>query len=262
MMIQRRVLAAAAIALVSKGVSADRRSTARPYVANEIVTLRASPGIESAIAFGPDERIENIAVGNSATWDVNANKRANVVFVKPAKARARTNMTVITSDHIYLFDLVSASPSVSVYMMRFTYPDAPKPAPMVTPTAAKALADTSPPPKPKTLVPMLNYAWRASGEKRLLPASYFDDGASTFLRWQSEANLPAILVRGPNGSEGPINYTVQGDYIVVEGVPAQLILRSGRQVATLSPLARRPTAVAQTSTADPVAALTAERSEQ
>ncbi|MCA1657726.1 MAG: TrbG/VirB9 family P-type conjugative transfer protein, partial [Verrucomicrobiaceae bacterium] len=91
----------------SGAASADPRYSARPFVANEIVTLHAKPGIESAVAFAPDEHIENIAVGNSASWEVNPNKRANVVFVKPTKTRApRTNMTVITNQRTYLFDLV------------------------------------------------------------------------------------------------------------------------------------------------------------
>jgi type IV secretion system protein VirB9 len=237
-----------AATVTPQAASADPRFTARAYVANEIVTLHSSPGIESAIAFAPDERIENIAVGNSTNWDVNPNKRANVVFVKPARARVRTNMTIITSQRTYLFDLVSSSPAASVYMMRFTYPDAPKAVPAAVPGVVK-LADADRPAVQKPAPLELNFAWRSAGEKRLLPVSYFDDGASTFLHWDKDANLPAILIRGPDGAEGPVNFTVKGDYIVVEGVPAQLVLRSGKQVATLTPTRRAVAAPTQTAEA-------------
>lgn len=236
--------------------SADPRFRSRSYVKNEIVTLAGKPGIESAVAFGPDERIENIAVGNSSKWDVNPNKRANVIFFKPSAARARTNMTVITNEHTYLFDLVSSASGNPVYMLQFTYPDLPKPPPVAVPPGTAVAAAPPVQPLPKAAAAALNFAWRASGEKRLLPASIFDDGTSTFLHWSGEAALPAILVRGGDGSEGPVNYTMRGDTVVVEGVPPQIILRSGRQLAALTPV-RRPaptrTAAAETRLPPPLA---------
>lgn len=221
---------------------ADPRFTDRAYSANHIVTLHGRPGIESAIAFAADEKIENIAVGNSAAWAVSPNKRANVIFVKPATARARTNMTVITDQRTYLFDLVASSAGSPVYMLRFSYPDSPRRPPVATPAVATAVAEAAPTPPPRPAPAELNFAWRGAGESRLLPSSYFDDGSSTFLRWTKDITLPAILVRGPDGAEGPVNYTVQGDYVVVEGIPPQLVLRSGKQVATLTPLAHKPPA--------------------
>ena len=257
-MTRTRFLAAAlllAAAGLAGAASADPRFANRLYAANEIVTVHGKPGIESAIAFSADERIENIAVGNSAAWDVNPNKRANVVFVKPATARARTNMTVITDQRTYLFDLVSSSAS-PVYMLHFNYPDAPKRAAAPPPPGATALAvaavPQAQPPRPRPVPADLNFSWRGAGEKRLLPASYFDDGASTFLRWTGDAPLPAILVRAPDGVEGPVNYTVKGDYIVVEGVPAQLVLRSGKEVATLTPVRRPAPVPTTTASADPL----------
>lgn len=234
--------------------AADPRFKNRPYVKNEIVTLAGKPGIESAVAFAPDERIENIAVGNSGKWDVNPNKRANVIFFKPTTARARTNMTVITDQRTYLFDLVSSDAGSPVYMLQFTYPDVPKPARAAVPASTSGnvvalAASASAPALQKPAPAKLNFEWRASGEKRLLPVNCFDDGSSTFLHWQKDVTLPAILVRGYDGTEGPVNYTVKDDYVVVEGVPAQIILRSGRQRAALTPL-RRPASPTETAAAE------------
>ncbi|MEP6982264.1 MAG: TrbG/VirB9 family P-type conjugative transfer protein [Sphingomicrobium sp.] len=235
----------------------DPRFSDRAYAANQIITVHGKPGIESAIAFSPDERIENIAVGNSSAWQVNPNKRANVVFVKPATARARTNMTVITDQRTYLFDLVSSAGGSPVYMLQFRYPDAPKRAPIAAPpSAATAVAVVTQPREP-AIPATLNFGWRGAGEKKLLPASYFDDGSSTFLRWTQDTPLPAILIRNPEGAEGPVNYTVRGDYVVVEGIPAQLVLRSGKQVATLTPLRRLAPAPTVTASATPLQLQTA-----
>ena len=35
------------------------------------------------------------------------------------------------------------------------------------------------------------------------------------------------------GTEGPVNFTVRGDTIVVDGVPRSIVLRSGEDSATL-----------------------------
>lgn len=231
-------------ALLASAAHADPRIATRAYQANAVVIVHGKAGIESTIAFAQDERIENVAVGNSAAWQVTPNKRANLLFVKPAGSRAHTNMTVVTDQHTYLFDLVSAAGVAPVYMLRFSYPDAPI-VPVVIAAAAitpvpqpVAVADPPPPvvatPKPADL----NFAWTAHGDRKLVPQRLFDDGHSTFLSWAKEATLPAILIRSDKGEEGPVNFTVHGDYIVVDGVPTQLILRSGKQMATLSPDAR------------------------
>lgn len=252
---------AALLAIGSAPAHADPRIASRPYEASTVVTLHGKAGIESTIAFGDDERIENVAVGNSAAWQVTPNKRANLLFVKPAGPRAHTNMTVVTDQHTYLFDLVSGA-AAPTYMLRFTYPAAPRPAqaalagPVPTPAAtpdAAALAAAAPVP-PVVNPADLNFAWRAKGDRRLLPDRSFDDGRSTYLQWPKDAALPAILVREAGGQEGPVNYTVKGGTIVVEGVPAEIILRSGRQVATLAPDPRPAAAeppFAQTASARP-----------
>ena len=230
---------------------ADPRITTHFYQPSSIVTLYGRAGIESTIAFADDERIENIAVGNSAAWQVTPNKRANLLFVKPVGPRAHTNMTVITDQRTYLFDLVSSAAASPVYMLRFSYPTPPR-APVAivpaVPEAAVTVAEAVPAPPPSP--PDLNFDWRTRGDKALLPARFFDDGHSTFLQWPKDATLPAILVREANGIEGPVNFTVKGNYIVVEGVPPELILRSGKQMATLaSPPRPAPAAPEPTQTA-------------
>jgi type IV secretion system protein VirB9 len=237
------LLPIALVIVLAAPAIADPRIATHFYQASDVVVLHGHAGIQSTIAFAPDERIENIAVGDSAAWQVTPNKRADLLFVKPANADARTNMTVVTDQRTYLFDLVSSARAPAIYMLRFTYPASPKPAAPIV-----AAADvTTPTPSPKPAEPdpaTLNFAWTRHGDKQLLPSRSFDDGHSTYLAWPHDVALPAILLREPTGAEGPVNYTVHGDYIVVEGVPSQLILRSGKQMATLTaaPRAAQPEA--------------------
>jgi type IV secretion system protein VirB9 len=80
----------------------------------------------------------------------------------------------------------------------------------------------------------LNFAWASAGKRDLLPTRAFDDGEALFLMWPQGVEIPAILIANADGDEGPVNYTTRGDTVVVDGVPAQVILRSGRETATLT----------------------------
>ena len=228
----KSVLLPLAALAASPALATDARIATRFYDPGTIVTVAAKPGIQSTIEFNDDERVENIAIGDSAAWQVTPNKRASLVFVKPMSSPARTNMTVVTDRRTYLFDLTTSPKGGAVYVLRFTYPKPPAPPPVAL--AAATPAPVAPPPTPADL----NFAWVTAGAATLLPRRLFDDGKSTWLAWDKEATLPAILVRDAAGAEGPVNYTVKGDYIVVEGVPAQLVLREGKAMATLTPQVR------------------------
>ena len=70
--------------------------------------------------FARDERIENVAVGDSSAWQITPNRRASLLFVKPPTARSRTNMTVVTDRRTYMFDLVAGDKSTTpVYALKF-----------------------------------------------------------------------------------------------------------------------------------------------
>jgi type IV secretion system protein VirB9 len=199
------------------------------YSPDRVVAIAGHKAIQTMIEFGKDERIENVALGDSAAWQITPNKRANLIFLKPLMAKARTNMTVITDKRRYLFDLYNGGPnSRAIYTVRFIYPEdfhlaapAPKPA--------------APPAEP----PVINTRWDVKGDKAIRPASIYDDGASTFIAWHDTTELPAVLTKGIDGSEGPVNFTVKGEYLVIDGVAPLYILRVGKATATLTNLAPR-----------------------
>ena len=224
---------------------ADPRIATLGYDPSSIAPVNGRVGIQSTIAFAADEHIENVAVGDSASWQVTPNKHANLLFVKPVSATARTNMTVITDKRTYLFDLAVHPKAPPVYVLRFTYPK--------SATPPVTLAAVPPPPVspngPAVSPDALDFAWTSSGVKSLLPGRIFDDGRSTWLQWAKDVPLPAILTRGPEGDEGPMNYSVHGDYVVLDSVPGEIVLRRGKAVARLTS-ARPNAAVVKGGSAD------------
>ena len=56
-----------------------------------------------------------------------------------------------------------------------------------------------------------------------------------------------MLSVAPDGTEGPINYSAKGDYVVIDGVPGRIVLRAGKEIALLDH-GQAPKRVAPTST--------------
>lgn len=227
-----RFSAAAALALLAVAVPAhaDERLVEVRYDAAKVYRVEGKPKVQATIRFGEDEAIENVAVGDSNAWQITPNKRANLLFVKPLLARANTNMTVVTNKRTYLFDLVASPAAQPLYVLSFKYPDAPKDKVHASTQLAQAPAAEN----PATIDPaQINFAWNKSGNEKLLPESIFDDGEATFLTWPEGRSVPAILITDPAGTEGPVNFTVRGNTIVVEGVPPQIVLRAGKERALI-----------------------------
>jgi type IV secretion system protein VirB9 len=224
----------------------DNRLASRPYKSDEVVRIDGKVNVQASIMFDEGESIENVAVGDSESWQITPNKRANLLFVKPLTASARTNMTVVTDKRTYFFDLVASPGATPIYALRFTYADE-KPqlaAVAGTPGAvagASALGTALDPAEQQVLSgeppvdpALLNFAWAKQGAERLYPSRIYDDGSATYVTWPARVPIPAILIRNEKNEEGPVNFAVRGDAIVIDGVPGTIVLRSGRNTATLS----------------------------
>lgn len=225
----------------------DNRLQTLVFDENAVVRIDSKVKVQTTIKFAPDEVIENVAIGDSAAWQVQPNKAQTILFVKPLDPAARTNMTVVTDKRTYLFDLVASPRNSALYVLQFRYPELEKAAEEARlaaaaeaeATAARLAAapeEMAAASDPYAVVDpaKLNHAWASAGTPELLPARAYDDGEAVFLTWPQGVAIPAILVSNEDGVEGPVNFTVRGTTVVVDGVPPQLILRSGRDAATLT----------------------------
>jgi type IV secretion system protein VirB9 len=236
-MIRAVLPVAALVALAAPALADDPRLVETRYDPAKVVRIEGRTNVQATIAFAEDEHIENVAIGDSQSWQVTPNKRANLLFVKPLDPTATTNMTVVTDRHTYLFDLVASPRAKPLYVLRFTYPDEPKQAEAQLATAeAPNAVELAAATDPLAVVDPaeLNFAWEAKGDRKLVPARTYDDGEATYLAWPAGEPVPAILIKDYEGTEGPVNFTVRGNVVVVDGVPREIILRSGKDSATLT----------------------------
>jgi type IV secretion system protein VirB9 len=212
------------------------------YNPRTVTTLRGCAGYQSTLAFAPGEQIENVALGNASVWQAVPNKRSDLLFLKPLLHAGHTNMAVVTDRRRYAFDLIAGDGAAcraghATYDLQFTYP--PDPAPLLAPVAAAAVSLPPPPPSPDADMPapgQRNAAYSFTGTSTNVPMRVFDDGHSTWMRWADNSATPAVYSLGPDRpdrSETLLNYTVKGDYLVVDGISPAFVLRRGRAVAVL-----------------------------
>ena len=194
----------------------DPRIQTVAYNEDQIVLLQGAPGYQITVEFGSDEQIENVAVGDSAAWQVTPNRRGDYLFIKPVQPGVSTNMTVVTTVRTYLFELAplfGPSPQMP-YTLRFSYPagdagSVPGEAP------ANAVAGT----------------YRLSGARALRPSRIADDGRHTYIEWPRDRALPAVYALDSEGRESLVNGAMRDDLFVIDSVAPKLVFRIDQHVA-------------------------------
>lgn len=132
-------------------VASDSRVKTFVFNENDVYSLLTYYGFQSNIEFGPKEKIETVSIGDRAGWQVVPAGRR--LFIRAVADNLHTNMTVVTNERAYQFDLRATNPAELpqeelAYVIRFYYPDDPKnrapataavpAAPMAAPTAPMA----------------------------------------------------------------------------------------------------------------------------
>lgn len=205
----------------------DPRMRVAKYVPEEVVELVGDLGYQMTIQFGDGERIENVSIGDAQGWQVTPNRRADLLFLKPIDKAAPTNMSVVTNQRRYAFEL-RVRPAVPkgaersiIYGLRFDYPP-PPPAP---PSADKAPVKTPP--------QVANASYSYEGSSKALPMRVFDDGKATYFQFAEADDYPAIYALESDKTEAVVNYTVRDGYVVVDQVARGFVLRRGSETTRL-----------------------------
>jgi type IV secretion system protein VirB9 len=197
------------------------------YNPDAVVTITGRLGYELPIEFSLNERIENVSIGDSLSWQVTPNRKGSMIFLKPMQKGNTTSMTVVTDQRIYSFVLTVSdsrgTDSNQMLRLRFLYPAPPPPPP--PPPAAP------PPPAPNPAD--FNFDYKPSGAKELHPVRVFDDGRMTYFQFDAKKNAPAIFALAPDGTEELAPMRVSGPYTVVDITAQSFVLRYGKVNAKL-----------------------------
>lgn len=205
----------------------DARIQTVQYRRDQVVQIAGVPGFQVTIQLAPDEQIQTVAVGDSAAWQVTANKSGNLLFVKATQGGVDTNMTVVTNARFYAFDLVGGGGGTTPYEVRFQYP------------AVEVTEEDQ-----ASALPIKAVAgeYHLSGAKALRPARMSDDGARTFIDWPPDQPLPAVFILDRGGRETLANGNMRGSFYVIDSVHDHLLFRIDRQTARADRWAVEPKA--------------------
>jgi type IV secretion system protein VirB9 len=192
------------------------------YDADAIVPIRGVLGFEMAIEFSAAERVENVSIGDSLSWQVTPNRKATMLFLKPMAKGNATSMTVVTNLRIYSFTLTAVEPRGGndpnqMLRLRFLYPPPPPP-------PKEAVKAQPPPPSPEDF----NFDYAIKGSKALQPVRVFDDGRVTYFQFDTRQDTPALFVLNPDNKEELAETRVTGAYTVVDLTAERFVLRYGK----------------------------------
>jgi type IV secretion system protein VirB9 len=212
----------------------DSRVRVVAYDAEQVIRLRGYVGYQIHFQFAEGESFVNLAAGDNKALDVGY--EANHLVLKPLAEKVATNITVITTRRTYQFDYSATAekPDPSrdevIYSLRFIYPEdeAKKAAETLERERTNArLAATDAFDRPR------NQNYWGCGATAIRPTAAYDDGIQTRLRFAAHGEIPTLYVKNDDESESLVNFTMDGDEVVIHRVARGFVLRRGKLVACL-----------------------------
>lgn len=216
---------------------ADTKLVTFPYDANNTYTILTRPRNITDIALHQDEEVVAMALGDTIQWMVV--EAPGHVFVKPLHPDIATSGTLVTNKRTYQLSLHS-SPEDGKYYQRVTwnYPEllvlraqqASRVKATIDLERAKIESTIV---SPNVSVEKLNFDYEVSGSENWKPSQVFDDGQFTWIRLQKSQDIPAIFSLGKDGKGELVNTNIRGEYIVVQRILPQLLLKLGDKEVTI-----------------------------
>lgn len=206
----------------------EKKFRAYIYNPNDVYRYIGHYTYQGFIEFGENETISTISMGDTTLWLFEY--LGNRLFLKPVAQNADTNMTVITNEKVYHFELTAKiatgiDDKDLIFVVKFIYPD----------EQDKNILQF--PKKPESDEPdmrnlaIYNFNYEFAGEPEIAPVKVFDDGVFTYMQFPKNApEIPAIFSVDSAGFEELVNFRVAGNYMVVERVSSQFTLRNGPSI--------------------------------
>lgn len=215
----------------------DPRVRVVAYDPDQVVQVKGYVGYQIHLEFEPGEHFVNMAAGDNKALDVGS--EGNHLMIKPLAPKVSTNITIITTRHVYHLDYSASSqhPNMAkgtvIYSLRFIYPheEAKRAAAQLDQLRTAERLRTA---EKESDQQQKNMNYWACGDESLRPVAAWDDGVQTYLRFGARSEFPAMYVQHDDESEGVVNFTVlpeERDVVVVHRVARRFILRRGQLIS-------------------------------
>ncbi|MEA3135088.1 MAG: type secretion system protein VirB9 [Gammaproteobacteria bacterium] len=213
----------------------DPRVRVVAYDPEQVIKLHGFVGYQIHFQFAEGETFVNLAAGDNKALDVGY--EANHLVLKPLAEKVATNITVLTNRRVYQFDYSASAARPDpdrqdvIYSLRFIYPQD---------EARKAAEELEQQRMNLKLAGADQDSHRARnsnywgcGAAAIRPASAYDDGVQTRLKFAAHSEFPTLYVKNDDDSESLVNFTVDHDEVVIHRVARGFVLRRGKLAACL-----------------------------
>lgn len=232
---------ASAIEVLKVGLAGDTTDVMPTLTNTRLVTfrytddrsflIRALTGAQVNIEVPEGERIQGFYLSDTEGWEFHVTGDDRRVLVKPLiEGRVNTG-TLITNERSYELTIASVPLGETWFQrVRWEIPSQHQ----VTGhywrgAAAQGAAGAG---DPQLDPGSLNFGYRVKGKADFVPSTVFDDGTRTWIRFDGVQDLPAIFARHGRELE-VVDFSVQGQYVVVPLVAGEFVLRLRRQEVTV-----------------------------
>jgi type IV secretion system protein VirB9 len=208
--------------------SADSRIRTAVYDGNQVYRIHGYVGYEIDLQFEAGEYF--VGIGTGDIEGMSFVSQDNHLFIKPKARKVSTNLTVVTTRRPYQFVYTASSLDSRnengdvIFAVRFSYP--PSHGDVVADGISRMLEQSA-------AGQARNVDYGYCGSPAVKPVAASDNGVHTRLRFAAKAEQPAIFVLNDDGSESLLNFSMDGDDVVIHRVVRQLIVRRGRLVGRI-----------------------------
>lgn len=214
-----------------RGLATDPRIKVVTYDPDNVVEIHTSFGYATTIVLEKGEYVTlDGGMGKKAGWEVVSKPHSNFIIVKPKLENNETNLNFQTNkNRIYSLSLKASDyKRRATFMVRFEYPSQFGNSPFGNRAQAYSIIENFGNPYD------INECYSFAGDTTIAPIKAQDNGTFTLLKFKRGTPIPAILAVDPKTrKESLVNFRVQGEFVVVEGVYMQMTLRYGPHVTCL-----------------------------
>ena len=202
------------------------------YTDDRSFLIRALTGAQVNIEVPEGERVQGFYLSDTEGWEFHVTGDDRRVLLKPlVEGRVNTG-TLITNERSYELTIASV-PLGETWFQRVRW-EVPSTHQVTGHYWRGAAAGAAPGGhgEPQLDAASLNFGYRVKGRADFEPVAVFDDGTRTWLRFDGVQDLPAIFAKHGRQLE-VVDFSVQGNYVVVRLIAPEFVLRLRRQELTV-----------------------------
>jgi P-type conjugative transfer protein VirB9 len=219
----------------------DARIGVFPYSRDQIYRVLTAPLKLTTIELEKGEKlIADPAMGDSIQWEIDDDK-SNHIFIKPHKADLVNTLHITTNKREYDFTLIASPAGGFFYQtVRFQYPHSPMTRVTSRDDQTAASDRGSVDSGSVSVAPdKLNWDYSVDGRTEFTPEVVFDDGHAIWMRMPPKAQSWPVPFIKDHGDAVVANFIRRGDFLVLQRLADEVVLRSGKDEVTVTRGRRR-----------------------